>query len=178
MNSLPKLNTKAPSFIAEYYDGTTTNTFSIESFFNKENKKWLVLFFYPFDFSFICPTEICGLNDLYSEFLICNCEIICVSIDNINTHKAFHSLPRSKGGLSPCSIKLIDDSNQKISSIYGVINKDGGYEGASQRASFIVNPMGVIRSIDINDIQVGRSIDVLLEKVRVLIDLDKEVLVL
>ncbi|EQC38582.1 peroxiredoxin (alkyl hydroperoxide reductase subunit C) [Saprolegnia diclina VS20] len=123
--------------------------------------KWLVLFFYPFDFTFVCPTEIVSFSDSIKSFRSINAEVLAISTDSHHTHLAWIKTPREKGGLGKMNIPILADISKRISSDYGVLVTDEDDEmfGAALRGLFIIDPKGVVRSIQINDDQVGRSVD-------------------
>lgn len=129
--------------------------------------KWLVLFFYPFDFTFVCPTEIVSFSDSIDDFRSLNTEVVAISTDSHHTHLAWIRTPRDQGGLGKMNIPLIADVSKRISEDYGVLVTDEEDEmyGAALRGLFIIDPEGTIRSIQINDDAVGRSVD---ETLRVL----------
>ncbi|KAF1329794.1 Peroxiredoxin-4, partial [Globisporangium splendens] len=123
--------------------------------------KWLILFFYPFDFTFVCPTEIVSFSDSVEQFRSINAEVIAISTDSHHTHLAWVKTPRNEGGLGKMNIPLIADISKRISEDYGVLVTDEEDEmyGAALRGLFIIDPEGTIRSIQINDDAVGRSVD-------------------
>ncbi|KUF98250.1 Ras-related protein RABE1d [Phytophthora nicotianae] len=123
--------------------------------------KWLILFFYPFDFTFVCPTEIVSFSDSVDHFRSINAEVVAISTDSHHTHLAWVKTPRSEGGLGKMNIPLIADISKRISEDYGVLVTDEEDEmfGAALRGLFIIDPEGTIRSIQINDDAVGRSVD-------------------
>jgi len=88
--------------------------------------KWTVLFFYPMDFTFVCPTEIIALSDRYDEFADLDTEVIGVSTDTVYTHKAWINTPRDKNGLGDIKYPLAADHNQKVSRDYGVLIEEEG----------------------------------------------------
>ncbi|KAI0781666.1 peroxiredoxin [Irpex lacteus] len=119
--------------------------------------KWVVLFFYPMDFTFVCPTEILAFNDSLDTFAELNTAVLSVSTDSAYSHFAWATQPRKEGGLGPdLKLPLIADRNQKISRDYGVLIEE---EGVALRGLFIIDPKGVLRQITINDLPVGRSVD-------------------
>lgn len=112
--------------------------------------KWLVLFFYPRDFTFICPTEIEEFGTHYPDFLKLNCEVIAASTDSEHSHKAWYEIDdRLKGVKYP----IIADTTQELSDAYNVLDDDG----ASQRGTFIIDPDGILRYLLVSDGGVGRS---------------------
>ncbi|MCS1351967.1 peroxiredoxin [Mechercharimyces sp. CAU 1602] len=127
--------------------------------------KWVILFFYPMDFTFVCPTEITALSDRYEEFQDLDTEIIGVSTDTVFTHRAWINTPRDSNGLGEVKYPLAADHNHKVSREYGVLIEE---EGIAQRGLFIIDPEGVLRYQVVTDDNVGRSVD---ETLRVLLAL-------
>ncbi|NP_001279683.1 peroxiredoxin-1 [Callorhinchus milii] len=118
--------------------------------------KYVVFFFYPLDFSFVCPTEIIAFSDRVADFKKINCEIIAASIDSQFAHLAWINTPRKQGGLGPTKIPIVSDVRRTICTDYGVLKED---EGIAFRGLFIIDDSGVLRQIMINDLPVGRSVD-------------------
>ncbi len=124
--------------------------------------KWLILFFYPMDFTFVCPTEITALSDRYEEFKDLDCEILGVSTDSVYTHRAWINTPREENGLGQINYPLGADPNHEVSRAYNVLIEE---EGIAQRGLFIIDPEGIVRYQVVTDDNVGRSVD---ETLRVL----------
>lgn len=124
--------------------------------------KWLVLFFYPLDFTFVCPTEITGLSKRAEEFKTLNAEILGVSIDSVHSHKAWIHTDTGNGGLGPVSYPIASDITKEVSRSYGVLIEE---QGIALRGLFIIDPESKIRYAVIHDLNVGRSAD---ETLRVL----------
>ncbi|CED82194.1 thioredoxin-like protein [Phaffia rhodozyma] len=119
--------------------------------------KWLVLFFYPMDFTFVCPTEILAFNAALPKFAELNTEVVGVSCDSEYSHLAWANLPRQEGGLGPdLKLALLADRSQKVARDYGVLLED---EGIALRGLFLIDPKGTLRQITINDLPVGRSVE-------------------
>ena len=118
--------------------------------------RYLVLFFYPLDFTFVCPTEILAFDARAADFKALNAELVGCSIDSKYSHLAWTQTPRDKGGIDGISIPLLADVTKKIASDYGVLIED---EGIALRGLFIIDPSGTIRHITINDLPIGRSVD-------------------
>lgn len=118
--------------------------------------KYLVFFFYPLDFTFVCPTEIIAFSDRAKEFRAINAEVVGVSVDSQFTHLAWIKTPRKDGGLGPLDIPLLSDLTHKISKDYGVYLEDAGH---TLRGLFIIDGLGNLRQITMNDLPVGRSVD-------------------
>jgi peroxiredoxin (alkyl hydroperoxide reductase subunit C) len=112
--------------------------------------KWLVLFFYPLDFTFVCPTEIRGFNNLYDEFVKADTTVLGASVDSVHSHKAW-----TEHGLGKMRFPLIGDITHQLAQGCGVLSE----KGHAERATFIVNPAGVIESVTVNSSNVGRSTD-------------------
>ncbi|SJL02998.1 probable TSA1-thiol-specific antioxidant [Armillaria ostoyae] len=119
--------------------------------------QWVVLFFYPMDFTFVCPTEILAFNDALAEFKALDTKVLGVSTDSQHSHFAWANQPRKEGGLGPdLKLTLIADRNMSISRDYGVLLEE---EGIALRGLFIIDPKGILRQITVNDLPVGRSVD-------------------
>ena len=117
--------------------------------------KYVVLFFYPLDFTFVCPTEITAFSDRYSDFSSKNTEVLGVSVDSKFTHLAWIQTPRNEGGIGDITYPLVSDLKRDICQSYNVLNDDG----EADRGLFIINPNGVIMHSTINKAPVGRNID-------------------
>lgn len=113
--------------------------------------KWLVAFFYPKDFTFVCPTEIKGFNDLFREFKDRDAEIITVSVDSEFVHLAWR---KSEKDLSELRFPMVSDGKRELSEALGILDPA---EGVSQRATYIVDPKGIIRFLYVTDLNVGRN---------------------
>jgi len=122
--------------------------------------KWLVLFFYPADFTFVCPTELEELADLYEEFKKIDVEVLSLSTDTAFTHKAWHE---KSPAISKVKYPMGADTNAFLAKTLGVYIAE---EGLSQRGTFIINPEGVIVAQEVNDNSIGRSAKELLRKIR------------
>ena len=118
--------------------------------------KWLVLFFYPADFTFICPTEVTGFSKMAKEFAAENAAILGASVDSIDSHRSW---AEELGGLE---YPLLSDESKSLSRAYGVLDEK---EGVALRATFIINPAGVISYQVVSHVNVGRSVE---ETLRVL----------
>nr|QKY15085.1 2-cys peroxiredoxin (PRDX) [Polytomella parva] len=123
--------------------------------------KYVVLFFYPLDFTFVCPTEITAFSDRYSEFKKLNTEVIGVSVDSKFTHLAWIQTDRKEGGLGNLTYPLMSDLKRDISESFGVLTPDG----IALRGLFIIDPQGFVQHATINNLGFGRSVD---ETLRVL----------
>ncbi len=126
--------------------------------------KYVVLFFYPLDFTFVCPTEIIAFSDRHDEFTQLNCQVLGVSIDSHFTHLAWRNTPRSEGGIGEIQYPLIADLDKKISEAYDVLLPDG----IALRGLFLIDKEGVVRHQVVNDLGLGRSVDETLRMVKAL----------
>lgn len=123
--------------------------------------KYVVLFFYPLDFTFVCPTEIVEFNKKYAEFKKLGAEVVGVSVDSHHTHLAWTRTPREDGGVGKLDFPLLADLSKDISRKFNVLveNKDDEHYGVTMRGTYIIDPQGVLRTFSINDEPIGRSID-------------------
>jgi peroxiredoxin (alkyl hydroperoxide reductase subunit C) len=124
--------------------------------------RWLVLFFYPLDFTFVCPTEILALSDRYDEFVELGADVLGVSTDSVYAHRAWISIPREQNGLADLRYPLAADSTRQVAADYGVLVED---EGVALRGLFIIDPHGVLQYSVVHNLNIGRSVD---ETLRVL----------
>lgn len=124
--------------------------------------KWLVMFFYPLDFTFVCPTELTAFSDRIEEFKNQNAEILGVSVDSVHSHKAWLRQSRGDGGLGGLTYPLASDITKKVSRDYGVLLED---QGIALRGLFLIDPEGIVRYEVVSDLNVGRSVS---ETLRVL----------
>lgn len=122
----------------------------------------VVLFFYPLNFTFVCPTEITAFSDRHGEFTRLHAAILAVSVDSPYSHLAWVQTERKSGGLGDLAYPLISDLNKEIARAYHVLDEDAG---TALRGLFLIDPDGVIRHSTVNDVAVGRSVD---ETLRVL----------
>ncbi|CAF1105879.1 unnamed protein product [Brachionus calyciflorus] len=142
---------------APYFKGTAVIDGQFKQISLDDYKgRYLVLFFYPSDFTFVCPTEIISFSDRVEEFRNIGCEVITASTDSEYSHLAWINTPRKQGGLGQMNIPLLADKTLDISRRYGVLKED---EGAAFRGLFIIDKNGILRQITINDMPVGRSVD-------------------
>ncbi|MFO0819664.1 MAG: peroxiredoxin [Pirellulales bacterium] len=126
--------------------------------------KYVVLFFYPLDFTFVCPTEIIAFSERAADFEKLNAQLIGVSIDSHFTHLAWRNTPRAEGGLGQINYPLVADLNKRISQDYGVLLG----AGIALRGLFLIDRDGVVRHEVVNDLPLGRSVDEALRVVQAL----------
>ncbi|MCK5193538.1 MAG: peroxiredoxin, partial [Desulfobulbaceae bacterium] len=117
--------------------------------------KYVILFFYPLDFTFVCPSEIIAFDKALDRFKEKNCEVIGVSVDSHFTHWAWKNTPVNEGGIGSIKYPLVADLNKTISSQYGVLLPDG----IALRGLFLIDKEGIIRHAVINDLPLGRNIE-------------------
>ena len=149
--SMSLVTKQAPLFKEISVVGKEFKDVSLESY----KGKWVILFFYPLDFTFVCPTEITALSDATPEFAKRNAQIIGVSTDSKFSHLAWINTPRSEGGLGEIAYPLVADFTKKISEEYGVLLP----EGMALRATFIIDPQGVVQFELIHALGIGRNVD-------------------
>jgi peroxiredoxin 2/4 len=118
--------------------------------------KYVVLFFYPLDFTFVCPTEITAFSDRHAEFKALNTEVLGVSVDSQFSHLAWIQTDRKSGGLGDLAYPLVADIKKDISAAYNVLDPN---EGIALRGLFIIDQDGVVQHSTINNLSVGRSVD-------------------
>lgn len=148
-----KLNHPAPEFneTALMPNGTFKKV-SLSSY----KGKWLVLFFYPMDFTFVCPTEIIQFSENAKRLAEINTEVISCSCDSEYCHLQWTSVDRKKGGLGAMEIPMLADKTKAIARAYGVLDEE---TGVAYRGAFIIDPTGKLRQIIINDMPVGRNVE-------------------
>ncbi|MCP9781758.1 peroxiredoxin [Cyanobium sp. WKJ7-Wakatipu] len=118
--------------------------------------KYVVLFFYPLDFTFVCPTEIIAFSERYNDFSSRNCEVLGVSVDSQFSHLAWVQTDRKNGGIGDIAYPLVADLKKDIARSYEVLDEEAG---VALRGLFIIDPDGVIMQSTINNLPVGRSVD-------------------
>jgi alkyl hydroperoxide reductase subunit AhpC len=155
-----KVGQPAPTFTMKTTADIATlgSTASLEDY----HGTWLILFFYPLDFTFVCPTEITALSDRYDEFVELGADILGVSTDSVYAHRAWVNTPREQNGIAGLNYPLASDITKEVSRAYGVLVEE---EGVALRGLFIIDPEGVLQYSVIHNLNVGRSVD---ETLRVL----------
>eukprot|EP00882_Tetradesmus_deserticola_P001880 GHRQ01002016.1.p1 GENE.GHRQ01002016.1~~GHRQ01002016.1.p1 ORF type:complete len:200 (+),score=92.55 GHRQ01002016.1:678-1277(+) len=152
----------APAFKGQAIVGGEIQEISLADF----KGKYLVFFFYPLDFTFVCPTEIAAFSDRIKEFQDINCNVVGCSVDSHFTHLAWVNTPRAKGGLGGCSYPLLSDLTKQVARDYEVLIEEGADAGVALRGLFIIAPDGTLRQKTVNDLPVGRSVDETLRLVK------------
>jgi len=150
---MDRIGKSAPSFKAtavldqKFIDVDTDNM--------KSKGRFLVVFFYPMDFTFVCPTEITAFSDALDKFHALQCDVMAVSTDSEFSHLAWTKASRKDGGVGGIRIPLVADRDHAISKAYGVL-RDGGI---ADRGLFILDSDHIVRHITCNDLGIGRSVD-------------------
>jgi len=117
--------------------------------------KWKVLFFYPLDFTFVCPTEITAFSDKIEMFKNLNCEVIGCSVDSEFSHLAWTQQPRNKGGLGEINYPLLSDLTKEVARSYGVLMDDA----VAFRGTFVIDDNNIVQQCSINNLSVGRNVE-------------------
>lgn len=142
---------KAPDFSAQAVMGNNTfETLDLSSY----RGKYVVLFFYPLDFTFVCPSEIIAFDRSLDEFKERGAEVIGVSVDSHFTHLAWKNTPVDKGGIGPIRYPLVADLKKSIAKKYGVLSD----KAVALRGLFLIDKEGVVRHALVNDLNLGRSV--------------------
>ncbi|XP_015188288.1 PREDICTED: peroxiredoxin 1-like [Polistes dominula] len=149
---MPALQKPAPQFSTTAVVNGQFKNVSLSDY----KGQYVVLFFYPLDFTFVCPTEIIAFSDRADEFKAINCQVIGASTDSHYTHLAWINTPRKDGGIGEMNIPLLADKSGKIARDYGVLDEESGIPF---RGLFIIDDKQNLRQITINDLPVGRSVD-------------------
>lgn len=156
---MSQVGTKAPAWTAPAHVNGEQKTLSNKDF----DGKWHVLYWYPLDFTFVCPTEIKGFQDLIGDFEDDGVKVIGVSTDSFFSHKAWFA--DRKTFPKEITHPVIADTSHAVSRAFGVLKEDAG---VAFRATVIVDPEGVIRSMSVNDLSAGRSPNEILRTVQAL----------
>jgi peroxiredoxin 2/4 len=168
---------KAPVFS----EGAVVNGEEIVDGFSLEQylgKKHVVFFFYPLDFTFVCPTEILAFQEKLAEFEKLNTAVVGCSVDSTHTHWAWLQTPKDKGGIQGVQYPLVADLSKTIAMNYGVLAGDYDFDAEGKqvfngaplayRALFLIDKQGVVRHELVNDLPLGRNVDEALRMVRAL----------
>ena len=150
---VPLVSTEAPDFTATAVmpDNSFKNDFKLSDF----RGKYVVLFFYPLDFTFVCPSEIIAFDKKLSEFKKRECEVIGVSVDSHFSHLAWKNTPVEKGGIGNGQFPMVADITKQIARDYGVLFN----EALALRGLFLIDKKGIVRHGLVNDLPLGRNVD-------------------
>jgi peroxiredoxin (alkyl hydroperoxide reductase subunit C) len=152
------INTAIPKFKVEAFHNGAFRTVTDAEL----HGKWSILFFYPADFTFVCPTEITAFSDRYGEFTKINTEVLGASVDSEFSHLAWTQSDRKEGGIGNIAYPLVADLKKEISTAYNVLDPEAG---VSLRGLFIIDQDGVLQYQVVHGLNIGRSVD---ETLRVL----------
>ncbi|MDH5721494.1 MAG: peroxiredoxin [Spirochaetia bacterium] len=143
---------KAPNFTADALIGKSFKQISLSDY----KGKYVVLFFYPLDFTFVCPTEITAFSDMSGEFEKNNAQILGISVDSKFSHLAWTEQPRSEGGLGDIKFPLVSDLTKDIARNYNVLIEEAGI---SLRGVFIIDDKGILKMSMVNNNNIGRNVN-------------------
>lgn len=146
------VNKPAPDFTATAVVNKEFQDITLSSFRGKKN---VLLFFYPMDFTFVCPTELHAFQEKLKDFKAKNTEVLAVSIDSKFSHLAWLNQPKDEGGIEGVSYPVISDIHKSIARDFDVLHEDG----IALRASFLIDKKGIVRHQTVNDLPLGRNID-------------------
>jgi len=144
---------KVPSFTAKaVVDNRIVDDFSLDQYLGQN----VIFFFYPLDFTFVCPTELHAFQEKLAEFEKRNCQVVGCSVDSPYTHLAWLNTPKEQGGIQGVTYPLVSDMNKKIAESFGVLVEN---EGIAYRGLFLIDQDQVVRHQLVNDLPLGRNID-------------------
>lgn len=144
---------RAPEFRAKaVIEGRIVNDFSLVNFLGKT----VVFFFYPLDFTYVCPTELHAFQERMDEFEQRDVQVVACSVDSSYCHAAWMNTPKTKGGIQGVTYPIVSDMNRTIATDYDVLMEQ---EGIAYRGLFIIDKKGIIRHQVVNDLPLGRSVD-------------------
>jgi peroxiredoxin (alkyl hydroperoxide reductase subunit C) len=157
---------KAPQFIAQAAINGEVKSISLDDY----NDSYKIVFFYPLDFTFVCPTELHAFQEKITEFKQRNTEIIGISIDSVHSHLAWWRTPKNNGGIEGITYPLVSDLHKTISRAWLVLDED---TGVALRGQFILDKNNIIQSMLVNNDGIGRNIDEALRLVDALQHVEK-----
>ena len=153
---IAKVGEPAPDFDLPVFDPADPENLELRATLFGYRGEWLILFFYPADFTFVCPTEIRAFSDHRRAFEAMGARILGCSTDTVHTHRAWAATPRENNGIAGVSIPLAADHTGRVSESFGVLDED---EHFARRGLFIVNPTGRLMYAVTHSLDVGRSTD-------------------
>jgi len=153
------INTKLPAFKAQAYHKNDFVTVTEKELAGK----WSILFFYPADFTFVCPTELVDLNDKYAELQKMGVEVYSVSTDTHFTHKAWHDTSES---IKQINYPMLADPNHQLASFFQVLITEGEDAGLALRGTFVIDPEGVIKTMEVHDNAIARDVTETVRKLK------------
>ena len=147
-----RVGQEAPNFTATAVFDQEFKTIKLSDY----RGQYIVLFFYPLDFTFVCPTEIIAFSDRFDEFKALKTKVLGVSVDSVFSHLAWMQTDRKEGGIGDIAYPLISDIKKEISTAYNVLDPDAG---VALRGLFIIDKEGIVQHATINNLSFGRSVD-------------------
>jgi len=150
------INSRAPDFSVDAFHENDVKKINLADY----KGKWVILIFYPADFTFVCPTELGDFADKYEELKNMNTEVLSVSTDTYFVHKAWHNDSET---IKKVTYPMLADPTGKLCRAYGTYIED---EGLSVRATFIIDPDGVVKAIDTHDNSIGRNAEEIIRKLK------------
>ena len=152
---------RAPDFKADAVVNGDFKSVSLSDY----KGKYVVMFFYPLDFTFVCPTELHAFQDKLAAFKSLNCELLGVSVDSKFSHLAWLNTPKEEGGIRGVTYTLVSDLNKTIARDYDVLIPEGG---VALRGAFLIDKEGIVQQQTINNLPLGRNVDEMLRLVEAL----------
>jgi len=147
------IGTPTPHFTAQaLVQGNIVEKFSLNLF----SGKYIIFFFYPLNFTFVCPTELHAFQEKLHEFERRGAQVVCCSVDSIFCHLAWWNTPKKKGGIQGVTYPIVADLNKEIARQYNVLDERAG---VAFRGLFLIDQKQIIRHLLINDLPIGRSVD-------------------
>jgi len=167
MESTFRIGKQAPAFRAKAVaQNRIVDTFSLADY----RGRYVLFFFYPLDFTFVCPTELHAFQDRLAEFEKREAYVVGCSVDSVFSHIAWLNTPKNKGGIAGISYPLVSDMNKAIARSFHVLNEE---EGIAYRGLFLIDREGIVRHQLVNDLPLGRSVDEALRTLDALIHHEK-----
>ncbi|WOO87462.1 peroxiredoxin [Mollicutes bacterium LVI A0039] len=151
-----RVGRKVENFTAPAFDPQTGEFITVSLQENMDAGKWTILFFWPKDFTFVCPTEIIGFSDRVADFAAEDAVIYGVSTDSTHVHQAWTKLDPKDGGIGKVNFPLVQDSSHALSEAFGILIEE---EGVALRGTFMISPEGVLEHSTINNLNVGRNVE-------------------
>ncbi len=150
------VNTAAPDFTAPAVmpNGSINENFRLQDL----RGHYVVVFFWPLDFTFVCPSEIIAHDNRFDEFKARGAELVGISIDSVYVHYAWRETPRDKGGIGPVKFPIVSDLTHAITRAYGIEHSDG----VALRGSFLIDREGIVQHQVVNNLPLGREVDEML----------------
>ena len=148
---------KAPAFNGEAAKNGDITTIGLDDY----KGRWLVMFFYPLDFTFVCPTELVAFDNAREQFAAAGADLLGVSVDSVHTHLAWMRTPRNEAGVGSLGYPLLSDLDKSISAAFDVLSGD-----VSLRGVFIIDPSGTVQASTVNNLPIGRNVSEVLRTLK------------